>query len=286
VTVFQAVVGAAALHGNEVRGVNQKRCGPAQALMNKAARVVVQCKETDKGVRVAAVWRELGTPPAHAEASARRARALVKHPSLKAWTGTLARCPFAVRQSLRCGGGTKRTKRFCPSVEQLGVGKPGGDRPVRAEQACTEVLGAVWQSVEGGITGAASAPCTGRGRVETTWASTQTTPSTAGAEQVQSERGLRCSTCVGPAAYGLLTGWRGSTLSGWSSTKTGVPAARRKRGRRRAKHVLLKCSKWNQQRQECTGETTKAAWNLSRPVLSRPGGVAVLGGFKEKQCKC
>jgi len=51
--------------------------------VNKAVRVMVQCKESDEGVRVAAMWRELNIPPVHAEASARRARALVKYPNLK-----------------------------------------------------------------------------------------------------------------------------------------------------------------------------------------------------------
>jgi len=37
-------------------------------------------------------------------------------------------------------------KRFCPSVEHLGMGKPDRDHPVRAEQAYMEALDAVWQS--------------------------------------------------------------------------------------------------------------------------------------------
>jgi len=63
--------------------MNQKTCDPAQALVKKAARVMVQCKEPDKRVRIAAMWRELSTPPVHAEASARGARALIKHAGLK-----------------------------------------------------------------------------------------------------------------------------------------------------------------------------------------------------------
>jgi len=94
-------------------------------------RVVVQCKENDKGVRIAAMWRELNIPPVHAEASARRARALMKYPSLKTWIGVLAKCPFTSRQSLRYDGGIKWMKRFCPSVEM----DNDGDHPVRAEQA-------------------------------------------------------------------------------------------------------------------------------------------------------
>jgi len=46
----------------------------------------------------------------------------------------------------------------CPSVEQLGMGKPDGEHPVRAEQAYVEVLNAVWQWIEGGSKGAASMP--------------------------------------------------------------------------------------------------------------------------------
>jgi len=68
VTVFRAVVGAAALRGSEVWGTIQKRCGPAQAPVSKAARVTVQRNETGKGAGTAAVWRELGVPPALAEA--------------------------------------------------------------------------------------------------------------------------------------------------------------------------------------------------------------------------
>jgi len=50
-------VGATILYGSEVWGMNQKRCDPAQALVNKAMRVMVQCKESDKGVRIADVER-------------------------------------------------------------------------------------------------------------------------------------------------------------------------------------------------------------------------------------
>jgi len=78
VKVFRAVVGATVLYGSEIWGMNQKRCDPAQALVNKAVRVMVRCKETGKGVRIAAMWRELNIPSVHAEASARRARALIE----------------------------------------------------------------------------------------------------------------------------------------------------------------------------------------------------------------
>jgi len=36
------------------------------------------------------------------------------------------------------------------------------------------------------------------------------------------------------------------------------------------KHILLECSKWNQQRQEYLGEVIRAAWNLSRSILIHP----------------
>jgi len=114
VTVFRAVVGATILYGSEIWGINQKRCDPAQALVDGAVRVMVQCKESDKGVRIAAMWRELNIPPVHAEASARRARALMKYPSLKTWIGVLAMYPFTSRQSLWYDGGIKWMERFCP----------------------------------------------------------------------------------------------------------------------------------------------------------------------------
>jgi len=55
-------------------------------------------------------------------------------------------------------GRIKWMKRFCPLVDYSGMGKPGGDHLVRAEQAYVEVLDAVWQSVEGSSKGAASTP--------------------------------------------------------------------------------------------------------------------------------
>jgi len=55
VTVFRAVVGATILYGSEIWGMSQKRCEPAQALVNKAVRVTVQRKESGKEVRIAAM---------------------------------------------------------------------------------------------------------------------------------------------------------------------------------------------------------------------------------------
>ena len=67
----------------------------------------MQCKETDMGVRTAAMWRELNIPPVHAEASARRARALVKYPNLMMWIGVLAKHSFGSRRSIWYDGGIK-----------------------------------------------------------------------------------------------------------------------------------------------------------------------------------
>jgi len=99
----------------------------------RGVRAAVQSRETGNGVsvpqRTGAVWRELDTPPAHAEAPVRRAGALAKHPNVKAWTGVLAMAcrhtPHTEsRRSLLCGGGTERTKRYRPlagSREQAGL---------------------------------------------------------------------------------------------------------------------------------------------------------------------
>jgi len=53
--MFRAVVGATILYGSEIWGMSQKRCEPAQALVNKAVRVTVQRKESGKEVRIAAM---------------------------------------------------------------------------------------------------------------------------------------------------------------------------------------------------------------------------------------
>jgi len=40
--------------------------------------------------------------------------------------------------------------------------------------------------------------------------------------------------------------------------------------RKTVKHILLGCPKWSQQRQEYMGEILKAAWKMSRSILSHP----------------
>jgi len=266
VTVFRAVVGATILYGSEIWGMNQKRCDPAQPLVNKAMRVMVQCKESGKGVRMAAMWRELNIPPVRAEASARRARALMKYPSLKTWIGVLTRYPFTSRQFLWYDGGLKWMKRFCPSVE---MGTPDGDHPMGAEQAYMEVLDAVWQSIEDGNKGAASMSYVSRGYVETMWASTQNIPSTARAEQVQLGRGLRLLHLCRTSSLWTADRMAWQHFEGMEQYQNKCPCCEEE-VRETIKHIQLECSKWNQQRQEYMGEVIRAAWSLSRSVMSHP----------------
>ena len=90
VMVLKAVVGSTLLYGSEVWGMSKLRCNKGQTLMNKAIRILMMVKEADDTIRVTATWREMGIPPVHAEAAARRARALIKFPSLETWVCTLA----------------------------------------------------------------------------------------------------------------------------------------------------------------------------------------------------
>ena len=128
--------------------MQQVRCEPAQALVNKAIRVMVHRTEKDRGVRVAAMWRELNIPPVHAEASARRARALVKFPNLKTWIGVLSRYPYSSRQSLWYDGGLKWMRQHCSGVDSTGVGKPCENYIARAKRVYEDVLASVWESHE------------------------------------------------------------------------------------------------------------------------------------------
>jgi len=103
------------------------------------------------------------------------------------------------------------------------------------------------------------------------WASTQIIPSRARAEQVQLGRGLRllhlCRTMVSSLWTADRMAWQ--HFEGMEQYQNKCPCCKEEM-RETIKHILLECSKWNQQRQEYMGEVIRAARNLSRSILSHP----------------
>jgi hypothetical protein len=265
-TVFRAVVGAKALYGSEVWGMSQSRCDPIQVLVNKAMRVMVQCKETDTGIRVAAMWRELNIPPIHAEASARRARALVKYPNLTTWVGVLAKYPSSASMSFWYEGGIRWLKRYHPMIDRSGMGEPSADYHARAAQAYEEVLATVWKSIEESEGRAASRPYAMRGYEVTAWASSQAIPAEARPEQVRLGRGLRLLHLCRTSSWWTAERMAWQHFTGMEAYRNRCPCCGEE-ARETVRHILLKCQKWKEQRQEHLGGIMRAAINISRSVL-------------------
>jgi hypothetical protein len=271
VTVFRAVVGATLLYGSEVWGMSQQRCKLAQTLVNKAIRIMMQCKETDSGVRMAAMWRELNIPPVHAEASARRARALVKYPNLKTWIGVLAKYPYKTQQSTWYSGGITWMKRYNPTVNRTAMGRPSEDYKERAEQAYSEVLDAVWKSMEKGPDGKASKPYFTRRYEVTSWATSSAIPSVAREEQVRLGRGLRLLHLCRASSWWVADKMAWQHIEGMEEYKDKCPCCG-EADRETVRHILLRCPRWEEQRQKHLGGIMRAATNLSRSVLDSPMG--------------
>jgi hypothetical protein len=81
--VIQMVIYTSLLYGTEITGGNELRMAPAQTLVNRLLRMVLSVSMGSQGTYSAgipshAMWRELGCPPVHAMATARRARMYVK----------------------------------------------------------------------------------------------------------------------------------------------------------------------------------------------------------------
>ena len=91
VLVVKAVILAKLLYGSELWGMQQERCAPAQTLLNKTLRSVAGGKAGDSSMPNGALWREVCIAPVYALASARRARALKKFPTLRTWIAVFMR---------------------------------------------------------------------------------------------------------------------------------------------------------------------------------------------------
>ena len=234
------------------------------------------------GVRLAAMRRELNIPPVHAEASARRARALVKYPNLKTWIGVLAKYPFKSSQSLWYGGGIKWMERYCKTVDSKMMGRASDGYQAKAEKAYKEVLQEVWRSMQAG-----NEPFQGysmRGYEVTAWALPGAVPVTARAQQVQLGRGLRLMHLCRTDSWWTAERMARQHFDGMEEYLNQCPCCGEGLGETMG-HIFLTCSAWEKQRQEHLGGILRVATNISRSILGRSGSmceesvlVLMLGG--------
>ena len=282
VMVLKAVVSATLLYGSEIWGMSQARVKGAQALINKALRVMAGCKEKDSSLQVAALWREFGVPPVHAEASARRARALVKYPNLKTWIGVLFKYPVTSKTKPWIAKGKAWIKRFVDKdIDETSIPEPGYIG--RAKSLYDRTLRTLWGSME--QTHKTAGFYDMWKFADTTWTSLQSIPIEGRSVQIEIGRGLRLLHLC------RIKGW-------WTARKLAkhhliddqykntCPCCGDGVGETIG-HIILKCIRWKKQRQQYLGGLIRAAtnivgvstkWDSDLVVTERLIIVLILGG--------
>jgi len=244
--VVKTVLLASVLHGAEVWGMSKERCKPAQALVNQALRLLCGCKRSDMTVSVAAMWRELQVPPVHALASARRARALVKYPTLKTWIATVLKYPVSGQGGPSGWAAASRRWLKINALEVTGEGNPS------PRVAYKEVLRATWEKMEMAKDDSAGAPYRERGFQGTSWAAVKAIPAYARREQISLGRGLRAvSMCRLGAFYTARKLARLGLIH--RRYETQCPCCGEQGEGETVEHLLLRCDKWDGQREEWLG---------------------------------
>jgi hypothetical protein len=276
IMVLKAVVGSTLLYGSEVWGMSKSRCKKGQTLMNKAIRILMMVKEKDDTIRVTATWREMGIPPVHAEAAARRARALIKFPSLKTWVSTLAIYPFSCRRGGWFGDSKKwMVGKAQGALEKLRAHDDSGEGVYhKSKVAYDEVLMKVWESME-----EADQKVSGFyeywGFKGTSWTASSSVPSSAREEQARLGRGLRSLHLC--RVKGFKTARRMVKACILGKEHMDVCPCCGQAGGETIGHMLLKCERWRKQRSSHMGGLIREAYRVFREMLPTGGVLTVEG---------
>jgi hypothetical protein len=283
VQVLRSVILASLMYGGEVWGMQAQRTQRAQTWLNRVLRVVAGGKETDSTLPVSALWRELGVPPVHAQAAARRARAINKFRHLHTWIATLLEHRPRMRRRTWVTGSLQWMRRFHRgmlweaeyAVEQQ-AGQPVGAPGRRAHD---RVLEETWERMERCKARAASWRHRRRGYAHTMWGAPGAVPAWARRAQPALGQGLRqllrCR--LGAVWTAQRLAQRGLLLDG-ERWKGRCPCCQRGRPETVC-HILLSCPRWGELRERFLSSMLNSVSQLGLPRLAR--AVLLLGGEYE-----
>lgn len=274
VAVLRSVILATLLYGAELWGMQQQRTQKAQTWLNRVLRVVAGAKETDTSLPVGALWREMGVAPVHAQAAARRARAINKFRHLQTWIAVLLEHPARQRRRTWVSGALQWMRRFHPDVlweNEYAVG--GATEGVPGRRAHARVLEQTWLRMEERSSMWASRGYRRRRYSETVWAAPGVVPAWARRAQPPLGFGLRAlHRCrLGGVWTAQRLAQRGLLDEQYVSR---CPCC----GRGRAEtlcHLLLSCPRWREQREIYLGVLLS---KIEKLRLSRSRRAALLLG--------
>ena len=130
--MLKALVLPIAAMGGELLGMNQQLANQRQKLLSQAVAWIYSGNRAGQGVLVApAANLELEIPPLSAIMSGRRARAWVKFPTLRTWSGVLMSQPYRARQATWVSGTKRWLARFAKGVPLDGLPAKASGRAVQ-----------------------------------------------------------------------------------------------------------------------------------------------------------
>jgi hypothetical protein len=248
VAVLRSVILATLLYGGELWGMQQQRTQKVQTWLNRVLRVVAGAKETDMSLPVGGLWREMGVAPVHAQAAARRARAINKFRHLHTWIAVLLEHPARTRRRTWASGALQWMRRFHRGVLwDNEYAEDGGPVGAPGRRAHAVVLEETWLRMEARSCMWASRGYWRRGFRRTVWATPGVVPAWARRAQPPLGFGLRALhrcrlgglwTAPRLARRGLLD----------EQYMSRCPCCGRARGETLC-HLLLSCSRWREQRE-------------------------------------
>ena len=141
----------AALRGRAVGHAAAAHAAGADVAQPRAARAGGG-KETDTSLPVGALWREMGVAPVHAQAAARRARAINKFGHLQTWIAVLVEHPARLRKRTWVSGALQWMRTFHRGLlwvreyeDQRALGQPEGAPGRRAHAQVMEETWRAWR---------------------------------------------------------------------------------------------------------------------------------------------
>jgi hypothetical protein len=229
------------------------------------------------------MWRELQTPPIHAMASARKARAINKYRHLSTWISTIMQYPAMTPKQAWAALGEMWMNRngFKGLIGEKEYEKEirRGEEPGRpGRRAMKVVQWEMWKKIEASKRyRASSASYLHNDFVKTSWAYHDAIPTKNKKEQVSLGGGLRL---LALCRLGAL--WTASKLAKHrlidSKYKIECPCCGKVGEGETIEHMLLSCSRWAHERDMCIGTLIDDIRNRRRRLPSGGRVALLLGG--------
>ena len=288
--VFKAVVVSTALYGSEYWGMDPALCTGIQKLFNKALRIIAGTTEKNMSVSVDAMWREYNLAPVHAMASASRARAISKYPSLDTWIGILCNNPVDGRLVDKRRKPSTWVARSIWWMKKNGFegvlhgkeyemdernGAHHGEYGARAKSAVQYEL---WSKEENKSRYGAVGPYLLANYMNTSWAGVGKIPNCMLKQGIGLYRGMRM---LSMCRVGGM--WTGAKIAKAFrdrvnvSFRTTCPSCKKNvEGGETVNHLMIECSRWDDARRRHIGQLLNVVGGMEESVEGRV--VLLLGG--------